>query len=426
MIAVLFLFVVLFLILGVPISVTMVLACVAAILGFTGYSLEVIVHKLYFQTNTFPLLAIPLFVMAGNVMSRGGMSERLINLARSMVGNVRGGIAMVSVVACMLFASVSGSTAATTAAIGMVLIPAMVRSGFSTASAASLQSTAGSIGIIIPPSIPMILMGVIGGLSIGKLFLGGIIPGILIGLSLMLTAHLIARVQKHQPSGETFKLKEFILVLKDSLLSLLTVVFVVGAIMKGIVTPTEAAIIAVLWSIFVCLFIYREITIKDFAPVLVDTVKITGIVVLCIGATAPFAWLLTVEQFQVVVSETMLAITSNPIFLKLLMLAIMIALGTFLDLTPAMIILIPILFPIAKHIGMDLNHFGVVMVAALAVGQSTPPVGIALFVACSISKIKIGDVVIPMIPFLIAMLLSIILILFVPELVVWIPNTFMK
>lgn len=427
MIECLFLALLLLLALGVPISVAMLLSAAAAILCFGDtYSLDILVQKLYSQNESFPLLAVPLFIFAGRIMGLGGMSDRLIALARAIVGSVRGGLAMVSVVACIFFAAISGSTAATTAAIGTVLMPAIIATGFSKGSATGLQATAGSIGIIIPPSVPFVLMGVIGGISIGELFVGGILPGMLTGLALMMTAHLIARREGHPPSGRSFQLGEVLRALTRAALPLFTVVLIVGVIIAGIVTPTEAAILAVVWSLFVSLVLYREMGRAELSLAMIDTVKVTGVVVLCIGATAPFAWLLTVEQVPQQIGEGMLAITSNPIALKLMIVAILLAAGTFLDLTPAMIILVPILFPIARQVGMDPVQFGVITVMALGIGQCTPPVGIALFVACSISKIKIGAVARPLLPFLTAMLVVLLTAVFWPFLTVGLPAMWMR
>ena len=415
-----------FLLIGVPISLAIILATSVAIVGFSDYSLVLIAQKLFTSSNSFPLMAIPLFVLAGNIMGKGGMSRRLIDLASALVGNVRGGLAMVSVLACMFFASISGSTAATTAAVGTVLFPAIVKTGFSKGSATGLLATSGSIGIIIPPSIPFILMGVIGGMSIGSLFIGGIIPGILNGLALMVVAHLIARFQKHAPSGERFAFPRFAQAFLRAIPALLTVVFIVGAILLGIATATEAAIIAVVWALLASAFIHRELKWSDMPTILVETVKITGIVVLCIGATAPFAWLLTVEEVPATVARAMLTLSSNPLVLTLMMLTLLVAIGTFLDLTPAMIILVPILFPIAREIGMDPIQFGVVTVMALGIGQSTPPVGIALFVACGISKQRIEHVIGPLTPYLLMLFVVLLMAALFPGITTLLPNLLIK
>ncbi|MHC4122855.1 MAG: TRAP transporter large permease [Planctomycetota bacterium] len=413
------------LLIGVPVSVALALASALSMLLFSSFTLNVVVQKLFSASDNFPLVAIPFFILAGNIMSRGGMSDRLIRLALSIVGNVRGGLAMVSIIACMFFASISGATAATTAAIGIVLIPAIIKTGFSLGSATSLQATAGSIGIIIPPSLPFVLLGVISGISIGELFLGGVFPGILIGLSLMVIAHMTARIQKHPPSGDKVHPLNILKAFKASILSLMTVIFVIGGIMRGIVTPTEAAIVAVVWSFLVCIFIYREVKISDIPPMLIETAKITGIVVLCIGASAPFAWLMTVEQVPSKIAAAMLSFTGNPIMIKLIMIFILLVVGTFIDLTPAMILLVPILFPVAREIGMNPVHFGVMLVMALGIGQCTPPVGIALFVACSVAKTKVGEVVIPLVPYLLAMIVALLIAAFWSPLSVWLPTVCM-
>ena len=414
------------LLIGVPISICLALASATAMLLYSDFSLDVIVTKFYSASDSFPLVAIPFFVMAGSIMSKGGMSQRLINLALSVVGSIRGGLAMVSVIACMFFSCVSGSTAATTAAIGVVLVPAIIKTGFSPGAATSLQATAGSIGIIIPPSLPFVLLGVISGISIGELFLGGVIPGIIVGIALMAVAHFTARIQNHPPSGEPVSLSRIAKAFYHSILSLLTVVFILGGIMLGLVTPTEAAIVAVVWSLIVCLFIYRELSLKDFPDILIGTVKITGIVVLCIGASSPFAWLMTVEHIPSQVATALMSLTDNPLVIKLIMIALLLVVGTFIDLTPAMILLFPILMPIATQLGMQPVHFGVMMVMALGIGQCTPPVGIALFVACSVSKTKIGDVVMPLVPYLLAMIVVLLLTGFIPALATWLPGQLMN
>ncbi len=298
-----------------------------------------------------------------------------------------------------------------------------MKSGFSRGSATSLQATAGSIGIIIPPSIPLILMGYIGDISISDLFMGGILPGILIGLALMLVSYFTARIQKHTVSHAPFSFRRLGREFWNAMPALLAVVFVLGGIMGGFVTATEAGIIAVVYSLLVSLLIYRDMGIKDLGPILVDTGKITGIVVIVIGAATPFAWLLTVEHAPAAIAESLFALTENRYIITLFMLAIMIAIGTFLDLTPAMFILVPILMPISVgQLGMDPVHFGVMVVAALGIGQSTPPVGVTLFVACSVGKIPIHEVVRPMFPFLGAMIAVLIAVAFIPPVTLWLPQ----
>jgi len=425
--AVLFILFAVLLLLEVPISVALVLASAAAIAGCTDYSLGLVVLKLHKASEAFPLLAIPFFVLAGGIMSAGGMSGRLIDLARAMVGNIPGGLAITSVLACMLFAAISGSTAATTAAIGAIMIPAIVQSGFSRGSATGLLACSGSIGIIIPPSIPMILMGYVGTMSIGELFLAGVLPGVLIGLALMAVCLLTALAGRHPLPGHRLDLREVGLRLWRAALPLLAVVFVIGGIMFGLVTATEAGIVAVLYALAVSLLVYRELSIADLLKATVDTAKITGIVVLCIGAATPFAWLLTVEQVPDMVARGLLGLTGNPVAIKLIMLAVLLAVGTFLDLTPAMLILVPILMPVAVGVlGMDKIHFGTMVVAALGIGQCTPPVGIALFVACSVAGTRMTELARPLLPYLAAMVAVLLVTAFVPQVSLWLPRLLMR
>ncbi len=411
------------LILQVPVAVSLILASFVSIVLFTDYSSGMILLKMFGAAEAFPLIAIPLFVMAGAIMSKGGMADRLISFARSIVGNARGGIAMTSILACMFFAAISGSGVATTAAIGTVMIPAIMASGYSRGSATSLQATAGSIGIIIPPSIPLILMGYVGDISISSLFMAGIVPGLLIGIGLMIVSYVTARYENHVAVYEPVSFKEIIKALRRASLALLAVFFVLGGIMGGYVTATEAGIVAVLYSLLVSLFIYRDMSIKDLAPVMVDTAKITGIVVLVIGAATPFAWLLTVEQTPEIIAGFLLALTDSQFVIIFFMIIIMIAIGTFLDLTPAMFILVPIFMPIAVgELGMNPVHFGVLVVAALGIGQSTPPVGVTLFVACSVGKIQMHEVAKPMLPFLGSMIVVLFAVAYIPSLTLWLPE----
>ena len=420
---ILFLVFIVLMILQVPVAVSLILTTLVTLIIFTDLSTGLIVLKMFGAAEAFPLIAIPLFVMAGAIMSRGGMADRMIRFAQSIVENMRGGIAITSVLACMLFAAISGSGVATTAAIGSVMIPAIISSGFSRGTATSLQATAGSIGIIIPPSIPLILMGYVGDISISDLFMAGILPGILIGFGLMLVSYITARIQKHTVTARSFSFRRMGRELWNASLALLAVVFVLGGIMGGFVTATEAGIIAVVYSLMVSLLIYRDMSIKDLGPILIDTAKITGIVVIVIGAATPFAWLLTIEQAPETIANLMLALTESRIIITLFMLIIMIAIGTFLDLTPAMFILVPILMPIAvSQLGMDPVHFGVMVVAALGIGQSTPPVGVTLFVACSVGKIPIHEVVRPMLPFLGSMIAVLLMIAFIPPITLWLPE----
>jgi len=269
-------------------------------------------------------------------------------------------------------------------------------------------------------------MGYIGTMSIGGLFLAGVLPGVLTGLALMAAVYAIARLQRHDVSGQQLSITIFLRSLRRAVLPLLAVVFVIGGIMGGFVTATEAGIVAVLFALVVSLGIYREMRWRDLVPVMVDTAKITGIVVLCIGAASPFAWLLTVQQVPALVADSLLSMTNNAVVIKLVMLLVLLLVGTFLDLTPAMLILVPIFMPIAvTHLGMDKIHFGTMVVAALGIGQCTPPVGIALFVACSVAGTRMDQLIRPLVPYLLAMVIVLLIVTFFSPVTTWLPRLLM-
>jgi C4-dicarboxylate transporter, DctM subunit len=417
---------ILLLILGVPIAFALVAAAVVAMAAATPFSLEIIVQRMVGGVNSFPLVAIPFFVLAGLIMGKGGMSKRLIAFARNLVGGLPAGLALVMVLASMMFAAISGSTAATTATIGAVMIPALARArGFNIPSAAALQTTAGCIGVIIPPSVPLILMGVIAGISVGDLFLAGVFPGILMGITLMVTSVIYSLWRRGEGAEESGSLAttpgELGRSALHAILPLLTLVIIMGGIIGGLFTPTEAGIVAVIYAVVICAAVYRELRWKDFPELLREAVVITAVVVLCISAAAPFAWLLTIEQVPQQIGQAMLAITESRMALIGLMLLVLILIGTFLDLTPAMLILVPVFLPIARAIGMPDLQFGLMVTMSLAIGQCTPPLGVSLFVACGVAKCRIGELVRPLLPFLAALLVALLVTAFFPLFSTWLP-----
>lgn len=417
----------LLLILSVPISFALVIASVLTMAVATSFGLEVIVQRMIGGVNSFPLVAIPFFVLAGVVMGRGGMSRRLVDFARHLLGHLPGGMAMVMVLASMMFAAISGSTAATTATIGAIMIPAVARSGFSVPGAAALQTTSGCIGVIIPPSVPLILIGVIAGISVGDLFIAGILPGVAMGIALIVTAFVYSLWRKQDssaPQPARPSMKEIGKAAVRAVLPLTTVAIILGGIMGGLFTPTEAGIVAVIYAIVVCAFVYGELRWGDFPRMLNETAVITGVVVLCIAAAAPFAWLLTIEQVPQQVAEAMLGFSASPVLLVLSMILVLLLIGTFLDLTPAMLILVPVFLPIAAAIGMPDLQFALMVTMALAIGQCTPPLGVSLFVACGVANCRIADITPPLVPFLLALLVALLATAFWAPLTVWLPGLF--
>lgn len=424
MAAVLFIVFILTLLIKVPVSFSLAIAALAALTVAGHIDTTVIVQRMYTASESFALIAVPFFILAGGFMDSGGISRRLVNFASSLVGHVKGGLAMVSVVASMFFAGISGSTAADTAAIGSILIPAMEKKGYGKDMATSVQATAGSIGIIIPPSIPMVILGITAGISIGGLFLGGFIPGILMGAALMATSYILA-CQRNLPAEPRASFREVVKSFLDSVLALMTVVIIMGGILSGIFTPTEASVIAALYSFIVGYFVYKELSLKDLPQIMVRTAVTTGVVVLCIATASSFGWIVAAERIPAKIAEAILSISSNKYVILTLFNLLMLFLGTFLDVTPIIIIVIPIIFPIAMRLGVSPIHFGLMTIVNMAIGQCTPPVGISLFVSSGIAKASLGEILGTYWKYLLAMVIVLFIITFIPGLVTFIPSIVM-
>lgn len=410
-------------IIGTPIAFAIGAASTAALLFKSHVPVHIIFQQMFTGTDSFPLMAIPFFMLAGELMNTGGISKRLVKFAESMVGHIAGGLGMVSVIAAMFFAGISGAAAADTAAIGAISIPAMIRSGYKKGVAAAIQASGGSIGVIIPPSIPMVLFGVIGGVSIGKLFLGGFIPGALVGLSFMAISYVVAKKEDYE-TLEWSGVGNIWTTFKEAFWALLMPFIILGGILAGVFTPTEASVVAVVYGALAGMFIYNELTFADLPQVLVDSAVTTSTIMFLIATASGFAWILTSEQIPQQVATALLGITSQPQILFLLMMGILLIMGTFVETSAALIIMVPIFLPVAEQIGLDPVHFGVVFVVALATGMLTPPLGICLFIACNIAKIQMSEIIKSIFPFVMAMILIILLLVYVPELVTFIPNLF--
>ncbi|HUZ18280.1 MAG TPA: TRAP transporter large permease, partial [Spirochaetia bacterium] len=337
MIAALFVTFMVLLVLEMPVSFSLLIATIVAMVLYSKIDLITVIVNMFSATSNFSLLAVPFFILAGGFMERGGISRRLVAFASNAVGHIRGGLANTSVVAAMFFAGLSGAAAADTAAVGSLLIPAMKKKGYGKDISTSVMATAGSIGIVIPPSIPMIILGVTAGVSIGGLFMGGVIPGILMGVALMVVNYIYTRIRKIEPEPRaTFK--ETVRSFGDSLLALLTVVIIVGGIVFGIFTPTEASIIASIYAFIIGFFVYRELHLKDLPDILIKAAVTTGIVLLTIAAASSFGWILAAEQIPAQIASFLIALTGNKLVLLMLLNVFFIILGTFLD--PSAIIII--------------------------------------------------------------------------------------
>jgi len=406
---------------NVPVAVSLGLATIVAIYATETVPLIVVAQRLFTATDSFPLMAIPFFMIAGALMEKGGISGRLIKFANALVGSMAGGLALVTVLASMFFAAISGSSPATVAAIGSIMIPAMVRQGYSKQFATATQASSGYIGVIIPPSIPMVTYGVVTGASIGGLFMAGIIPGVLIGMGLMLVAYFTSK--KYGYVGEKrASLKEIGLAFVDAIPALLMPIIILGGIYGGFFTPTEAANVAVVYGFLVGMFFYRELKLKDVPEVLKIAAISTAMVMLIIATASAFGLLLTREMIPIKIANYFLQITDNPLMLLIFINILLLVVGTFLETNAAIIILAPILFPVVVKMGIDPIHFGIIMVINLAIGMITPPLGVNLFVACGLTKLSIEEVIRANWKYLFASILILAIITYFPSLSLWLPN----
>ncbi|MDN7247114.1 TRAP transporter large permease [Planococcus shenhongbingii] len=404
---------VLFLI-NVPIAVALGLASALVFFIDGNVSLIVIMQRMFNSVDSFPLMAIPFFILAGKLMESGGISQRLIHLANVIFGRVKGGLAIVSIVACAFFAAISGSAAATTAAVGALLIPAMVKKGYDKSFSTAVQAAGGTIGIMIPPSVPLVLYGVAAGVSVSELFIAGVIPGLLVMVSLIILVYIISLIQGYG-GGEKFGFVDFLKALADAFLALMMPVIILGGIYGGIFTPTEAAVVAVVYGLIVGIFIYREIKLKDLANIFTSSVVVTAVIMFIIAGASVFGYYLTRKRIPAELTELMLGVTENWIIALLIINAILLICGMFLETSAAIIILTPILVPIVSALEVDLVHFGIIMIVNLGIGFITPPVGVNLFVAANIAGTKFESLLKAIVPFIFVMIIDVILVSFIPS-----------
>jgi C4-dicarboxylate transporter, DctM subunit len=413
------------LLIGVPIAISLGVSALVAIYFGSTLPLDIITQKAFTSLDSFPLLAIPFFMLAGILMGKGGVSKRLLDLATAMVGWMTGGLSMVTIVACMFFAAISGSGPATVAAIGGFMIPAMVAKKYDGGFAAAVSASAGSIGVIIPPSIPFVLYGVIGSVSVGSLFLAGVIPGLLIGIGLMITSYILSKKNGYKP--EHVKRMDFKGVWKatsDAKWALLIPVIILGGIYGGIFSPTEAAVVAVVYALAIGKFVYKELTWQSIFESFREAVIINATTMIIIGLSVSFAYFMTLEQIPNDISGFLTDLSSSPVVILLAINILLLIVGMFIDTISALVVLTPILLPIVTAVGVDPIHFGVILVANLAIGFITPPLGVNLFVASSVGKVKFERIVRAIIPFMISMIICLLVITYVPELSLWLPGLF--
>jgi C4-dicarboxylate transporter DctM subunit len=376
-------------------------------------NLLAIVKEMFGAINKFPLAAIPFFILAGNLMESGGISQRLVEFAKSIVGGVQGGLAATCVLTCMIFAAVSGSSVATTFAIGAILIPALIKHGYPTNFAAALQATSAELGVIIPPSIPMILYGVAAEVSIGELFISGFGPGLLIGIALMVFVIVYARIKGYGKGDREGKMP-VLAATRHAALALLMPVLILGGIYGGIFTPTEASVVAVFYALIVGVGVYRETKIADLPRVLRKSVISSAVIMFIIANAGLFSYLITRAGVPDKIGAFLVAWLQSPMLFLLGVNAALFVIGMFIETSASIIVLAPILAPVAQHFGIDPVHFGIVMVVNLALGMITPPFGVNLFAACTVARISVDQIVTRLGPFILVVLACLMVVTYVP------------
>jgi tripartite ATP-independent transporter DctM subunit len=412
--------------LGVPIAFSIGLATLATMLVSvdTLPALTTVAQRMAGGLDSFSLLAIPLFILSGQLMGQGGIARRLIDFAKCLVGMLPGGLAFVNVVSCTLFGSISGSAVAATSAIGSFMVPTMVKDGYPRPFSAALTAAASTTGMLIPPSNILIVYAVAsGGVSISALFVGGYLPGILVAISLMVVSAIYANRYTF-PAGERVGFSELVSKTAAALPSLLLIIVVIGGILGGIFTATEAGAIAVLYALALAVFIHREVKLADLPDILLKSTRTTAIVMLLIATSMAMSWILAFENIPAMASDALLTLSNNPILILLIINLILLLVGAFLDMTPAVLIFTPIFLPVAIELGMSPLHFGIMMVLNLSIGLCTPPVGTVLFVACAVAKTRIAEIIRPLIPMYIAMFVALLLVTYIPGFSEWLPRFF--
>lgn len=408
----------------VPLAFALGLSTLAFML-IQGAPLTIIPQQLYKGADNFVLMALPLFILAGNLMNTGGITKRIVNLSLAIVGHIRGGLALVNVIASMFFAGVSGSAVADTASIGAVLIPSMKEEGYGSSFSAAITACSSTIGIVIPPSVPMVLHGFVSGVSIGAMFLAGVIPGILIGLIQMVIAYIIS-VKREYPRSGDFSWAKVWAAFKDAWLALLLPLIILGFITFGIATPTEVAGIAVVYAIVIGMFCYKELKLSDLYKIFLDSVKTTASIMIIISFSMLLGWALSQQRVPQAITAAIMGVTENPYLALLIISGLLIVAGCFLHGTALQLIIVPMLLPLVNRVGIDPLHFAMVVVMCVGIGQQTPPVGSALFVTSTLAGNDILEVTKENMPFMMSLVLVLLLIIFFPPIINVIPNIFMK
>lgn len=411
---------ILFLFIGVPVSYSLGLSCLIYFIG-NDIPLIAFAQKMYSGLDSFTLLCIPGFILAGNLMNEGGLTKKIIALAKALVGHIRGGVGMSNIVASMVFAGISGTALADVASIGNIMIPAMKKEGYDPKYAVAISASSSLVGPIIPPSLPMIIVGTLTGLSVGKLFVAGILPGIMLGLGMMIIVYVIAK-KRNYPIQKRSTLKESIKAFVNGIWSIIMVFIILFGILGGFFTPTEASIVAVLYALLVGIFIYRQLNLSNIFVIIKDSIKTTAGIMLLVGFANIFAWILATENIPQLIATSLLSVTSNKILILLLVNVVFLFAGMFLETISALLILVPVLLKVVTAVGVDPINFGLIAVLSLVIGLTTPPVGVCLFVASDIGKVPLTESIKGLIPFFVWMMIVLLSVTYIPAITLWLPS----
>lgn len=408
-----------------PIALALGASTAIVLVVTNGLPMSGIIQRLVLGADSFLLLAIPLFVLTGRLMNVGGVTTRIFNFARSLVGHIPGALGHANVVASMIFAGMSGSAIADAGGLGQIEMKAMTEAGYPKKFSAAITAASSTIGPIIPPSIPMVIYASMAGVSVGELFLGGFLPGILMGLSLMLMVYFIS-VKHNYPKDIRATLPQILISFKKAFFPLLTPVIIIGGILLGIFTPTEASAIAAVYSAILGIFVYKEIKWKDIPKIIIETMITTSMIMFIISMASSFSWILTIDKIGDTFQQMIFSITANKYLILLLINLLLLFLGSVMENNAVMILVLPVLIPLVQAIGIDLVHFGVIAVLNLMIGVVTPPVGVCLFVTSDVAGIKIEELMKSIIPFLIPLIISLLLTTYFPWFVKFLPNLLMR
>ncbi|MTI60435.1 MAG: TRAP transporter large permease [Firmicutes bacterium] len=407
---------------NIPIAFCLLFAVIIFMNQWGMIPLNIIPNKMFSGINSFPQLAIPFFVLAGQLMNKCGITKRLVQFADVIIGKVYGGLAQVNILASIIFAGLTGSGVADTSAVGSILIPAMEEQGFKRDYSAAVTAASSVIGPIIPPSVLMVIYANVVGISVGELFAGGIVPGVLVGIGLMVLCFFYAKKYDHPRRTESISVKHALSVTKDGILALIMPIIIIGGITLGVFTPTEAAAVAVAYALFVGFFIFRTLKLKDLPSALLESARTTGVILLIMSSATAFGWALTVLHLPEMLANWVLSITTNPFIILLFINIFLLFMGMIMEVGANVIILAPILAPLAMNLGVDPLHFAIIMIVNLNIGLATPPLGVCLFVAAPIAKITLEDITKAILPFLAVEIAVLLLLTYWPQVVLFVPN----